>query len=322
MRRHRTSMVMLVAVVGFQFIVQAGERGTPVTSSPSTVAVERHHYSVSARVRPLLLFWIRCNDVGDAVVTRRRGSDQSGYTLLIGSDPERAPRRINRWGYIDEEIRGDEVRVIGLMTEADEQSVEEAEARLRQPSHGDRTYQVMQATIHGDQARSVVTPIDVPKAYSFRELRTVLDLARQESAPATARDVRIPQGTRPGFLSALADLVHQHVKTVHGPGGIRRGPVVTYVYHGRLYQLRATRADFMSTLRVGASTYQQIVAADFEIRNTYTGELTRFSMTYGTEGPLAEVPLTASYQPRWWMQVDLALDDTKNGPQLADGVRP
>src|SRR5262245_16040866 len=164
MNRHRTSMVMLAAVVGFQFMVHAGERVTHVTASTSTLAVERHHYSVSARVRPLLLFWIRCNDVGDAVVTTRRGSDQSGYTLLIGSDPERAPRRINRWGYIDEEIRGDEVRVIGLMTEADEQSVEEAEAHLRQPSHGDRTYQVMQATIHGDQARSVVTPIEVPKA--------------------------------------------------------------------------------------------------------------------------------------------------------------
>jgi hypothetical protein len=94
------------------------------------------------------------------------------------------------------------------------------------------------------------------------------------------------------------------------------------VYHGRLYQLRATRAEIMSTLRVGTSTYQQIVAADFEIKNAYTGELTRFSMTYGTKGPLAEVPLTASYQPRWWMQVDLALDDTKSGPQLADGVRP
>jgi hypothetical protein len=322
MSRHRTSMVMLVAVVGFQSIMRAGECSTPVTASPSSVAIERHHYSVSARVRPLLLFWIRCNDIGDAVVTRRRGSDQSGYTLLIGSDPERAPRRINRWGYIDEEIRGDETRVIGLMTEADEQSVEEAEARLRQPSNGDRTYQVMQATIHGDQARSVVTPIDVPTAYSFRELRTVLDLARRESPAARARDVRIPQGTRPGFLYALADLVHQHVQTFRGPGGIQRGPVVTYVYHGRFYQLRATRAEAMSKLRVGASTYQQIVAADFEIKNTYTGELTPFSMTYGTAGPLAEVPLTASYQPRWWMQVSLALDDTTSGPQLADGGRP
>jgi len=247
MSRHRMHLVLLAGAVAFPSIMQAGTASAPGPASPSTVAVERHHYSLSARVRPLLVFWVRCSDVGDAVVTKRRGPDQSGYSLLIGSDPDRAPRRINRWGYIDEEIHGDEAHLIGLMTEADEQSVEEAEAHLRQPSNGDRTYQVIQATIRGDHARSVVTPIDVPTAYSFRELRTVLDLARQDSPQAKTRDVQIPQGTRPGFLYALADLVHQHVQTVHGPGGIRRGPVVTYVYHGRLYQLRATRAEDVET---------------------------------------------------------------------------
>jgi hypothetical protein len=322
MSRHRMHLVLLAGAVAFPSILPAGAPSARAPASPSTVAVERHHYSLSARVRPLLVFWVRCSDVGDAVVTKRRGPDQSGYSLLIGSDPDRAPRRINRWGYIDEEIRGDEAHLIGLMTEADEQSVEEAEAHLRQASNGDRIYQVIKATIRGDHARSVVAPIDVPTAYSFRELRTVLDLARQDSPQAKTRDVQIPQGTRPGFLYALADLIHQHVQTVHGPGGIRRGPVVTYVYHGRLYQLRATRAEAMSKLQVGATTYLQVVAAEFEIKNTFTGELTPFSMTYGAEGPLAEVPIIASYQPRWWMQVDLALDDRTSGPQLTDGVRP
>jgi hypothetical protein len=32
-------------------------------------------------------------------------------------------------------------------------------------------------------------------------------------------------------------------------------------------------------------------------------------MTYGTEGPLAEVPLRVIYQPRWWMQIELTIDD-------------
>jgi hypothetical protein len=322
MNRHHTRMIVLAGAVAFQSTMLAGGRSIPAAIGPSAVASERHHYSLSARVRPLLVFWIRCSDVGDAVVTKRRGWDQSGYSLLIGSDPERAPRRINRWGYIAEEIHGGEADLIGLMTESDEQSVDEADAHLRQQPNGGRTYQVIQATIHGDRARSVVTPLDVPTAYSFRELRMVLDLARQESPQSNARVVQIPEGTRPGFLHALADLVHQHVQAFHGPGGIRRGPVVTYVYHGRLYQLRATRAEAVSRLRVGATAYRQVVAADFEIRNTYTGELTPFSMTYGVDGPFAEVPLTASYQPRWWMQVDLALDDTTSGPQIADRVRP
>ena len=32
-------------------------------------------------------------------------------------------------------------------------------------------------------------------------------------------------------------------------------------------------------------------------------------MSYAIDGRLAEVPLTISYQPRWWMQVNLALAD-------------
>jgi hypothetical protein len=36
-------------------------------------------------------------------------------------------------------------------------------------------------------------------------------------------------------------------------------------------------------------------------------------MTLGTEGALAEVPLAVSYQPRWWMEIDLALDNEIGG---------
>src|SRR5262245_5961432 len=61
---------------------------------------QRHHYTMNARVRPLL-FWIGRDDVGDAVVAKRQNGESVGYSLLIGSDPDRAPRRINRWGYID-----------------------------------------------------------------------------------------------------------------------------------------------------------------------------------------------------------------------------
>jgi hypothetical protein len=64
--------------------------------------------------------------------------------------------------------------------------------------------------------------------------------------------------------------------------------------------------------------YAHVIASDFEIRDTHDGGLTRFSMTYGTEGPLTEIPVAASYQPRWWLQIDLALDDTTGGTELAE----
>src|SRR5260221_10935290 len=84
---------------------------------------QRHHYTLGARVRPLL-FWIGQDDVGDAVLAKKRGPDLVRYALLIGSDPARAPRGINRWGYLSEEIHDGEATLVGLMTESDEESVD------------------------------------------------------------------------------------------------------------------------------------------------------------------------------------------------------
>jgi hypothetical protein len=262
---------------------------------------ERYHYTMAARIRPLLLFWISRSGVGDAVVTRRRAPGETDYSLLIGSDPERAPRRINRWGYLGEEVRGSEARLIGLMTASDEESIEEAEANVRKQAHGDRTFKIIQATVDAQQARSVVTSIAAPEDYSFRQLGTLLELARREAPEGKARVVQLPPGTRSGFLSGLADAIHQQAM------GLSPSAAVKYVYHGRIYELKATHAHMMPTLRTENATYDHVAASDFEIRSTYDGEVTRFSMTFGTQGTFAEVPLTASYQPRWWMQVDLAL---------------
>jgi hypothetical protein len=318
----RTLAPILAALaVAFGAGVDAG------TSPPSAPVadVERHHYSISARVRPLLLFWISRSDVGDAIVTRRRGSSGAAYSLLIGSDPDRAPRRINRWGYIDEETRGAQATLVGLMTESDEESVERAEASIQRQSSGDRVFKIIRATIDGDEATSIVTAVAAPASYSFRQVNAVLALAQRqpvEGSEARTRVIHLPPGTRPGFLAALSEVMHEHVAQWRASGRVQPGGSLTYVYHGRLYELRATRARPVANVHVGASSFASAITSDFETRSTYDGEVTRFSMTYGAEGPFAEIPLAASFQPRWWMQIDLALDDTTSGPSLTAGSNP
>jgi hypothetical protein len=287
--------------------------------------VERHHYAIGARIRPLLVFWIGRSGVGDAVVTRRQGPGEAEYSLLIGSDPDRAPRRINRWGYIDEEVRGGDATLIGLMTESDEDSIKQAEANIGRPVAGDRIFKIIRATIDGDQARSVVTSVAAPAEYSFRQVHTLLELARRESSEGQegkARVIQLPSGTRPGFLAAVAEVMHRHVDQWHASGRVQPGGPIHYVYHGRIYELRATHTRPLARVRVGGAAYAHVIASDFETRSAYDGEVTQFSITYGTEGPLAEIPLAASYQPRWWMQIDLTLDDTTSGPALAAGANP
>lgn len=276
---------------------------------------ERHHYVMSARVRPLLLFWIGRSNVGDAIVSRAATPRETRYSLLIGSDPDRAPRRINRWGYIEERIHGDVATVVGLMTESDEESVEEAERNLRREGSGVHTFKVIHATIDAEQSRSAVAAVGAPADYSFRQVRAVLALAGDGATENTSRVVRLPQGTRPGFLSALAEIIHAQAESAR-TGSVRAGTPLTYVYHGKFYELRGTSVRFNPTVEVNASRYAHVVSAQFAMKNMADGEETRFALSYAIDGKLAEVPLTMSYQPRWWMQVDLALADDVDSPEL------
>jgi len=277
---------------------------------PATAHAEQYHYSMTARVRPFLLFWISRSGVGGATVSRQRTQEQTRYSLLIGSDPDRAPRRINRWGYIEEDIRGAEAHLIGLMTESDEESLEQADANLRAQVAGRHPFKVIQATVNGDHATSRVTTISVPEDFTFRQVRAVLDLARRESSAGSPRVLRLPAGTRPGFLAALADAMHA---TSSAP--------ITYVYHGRLYELRQTRVQRIASLQIGRIACGPAAAGDFVVTSLHDGEQTHFSMTYGTAGSFVDVPLKVTYQPRWWMQVELTIDDSGATPALADGAQ-
>jgi hypothetical protein len=282
--------------------------GVPTSGAAASGTFERHHYAIAARVRPLLVFWISRSGVGDAIVTRRISPGEATYALLIGSDPDRAPRRINRWGYIKEEIRGADARLVGLMTESDEESIEEAEANLKNQTHGDHLFKIIRATIQGEQAQSVVTSIGAPYDYNYRQLQTVLALALRESPEGKARTIRLPPGTRPGFLAALADAMRMPAAPI------------AYVYHGKIYELRQADARTIPDLRIAGTSYGRAIAADFTSTSTSDGEQTRFSMTYGTEGRFAQVPLTVSYRPRWWMEVNLTVDDAMDAAALGDGV--
>jgi hypothetical protein len=287
---------------------RARARSLPAAAMPALGTTERHHYMMSARVRPLLLFWIARSDVGDAIVTRAATPHEARYSLLIGSDPDRAPRRINRWGYIEERIGGDAATVVGLMTESDEESVEEAETNIRREGSGVHTFKVIHAAIDAEKSSSVVTAVGAPADYSFRQFRAVLALASERGTTGQSRVVRLPQGTRPGFLSALVEIIHAQAESARA-GTLHGGTPLTFVYHGKLYELRSTGVQLKPVPEVGASPSGRVAYGQFAMKNVADGDETRFALSYAIDGGLAEVPLTISFEPRWWMQINLRLTD-------------
>jgi hypothetical protein len=250
-----------------------------------------------AKVRPLL-FWISRDNVGGARIQwRGDGEGGRGFELLIGSDPVRAPRRINRWGYIAEEVHGSRSSTLGVMKQSREESIEDVEAQLRREAGGVHVFKVMRAAAENGKAMAGVSTLSTGNDLTYRDLDSLLASLDHASLGTSVKIVELPAGTRPGFLVALADLIHQpDLKSV------------PYVYNGRFHQL-SRRGTASVSMRVRGRDVSTLRSARFETQNRATRERTAFDITYGTSGDLAGVPVHILYQPRWWFQVELFLDD-------------
>ena len=177
-------------------------------SSFSTVNVSReHNYRVDARVRPLL-FWIRKSNVGDARITWRTGPDGTvGYELLVGSDPARTPRRINRWGYLREESAPLGGIVFGVMSQSDEQSIEDADTNTSRAAEIVHVFKALHQQVTGSEARVTLSNIQVANDLTYADVGTLL--ASVPAAPSRSKVVPIGDWTSPGFLTATAALLEE-----------------------------------------------------------------------------------------------------------------
>ncbi len=306
--------VLALCAAALAVIAAAGATGPTtspsapiVGSGPGTaLRVEREHsYTMAGKIRPLL-FWIGRDKVGMARIVWRRGADESrAYELLIGTDPDSAPRRLNRWGYIAESREGANGSILALMSRSEESSIEEVGERPK----GGAEFKAMRSRIDGGTALSVVPSVWSHTDPTFRDVDALIEQVNLASDGAAPRTIAVPPGTRPGFLGAVAELVHASVVSLSGAragGSAPRLTPVPYVYGVRLYDLSMRSHERVKASQASADAGPQ-ARGKFEIRNRSTGELTRFELTYGLDGPLAEVPTEIVYQPRWWLKVELRI---------------
>ncbi|MBL8178535.1 MAG: hypothetical protein JNK48_27935 [Bryobacterales bacterium] len=264
------------------------------TAADTAPRAVEHQYILSARVRPLVVLWIRRDNVGAGRVRWANGAGEKSVELVIGSDPDRVPMRINRWGYIGEFHRPGEADVIGVMTETEETSVEQARRNLdrRGATH---VYRCMRTSIRDGQSATALFGLAFPEAVTYRAVDNV---RRQvEERTGTARQVPVPAGTDHGFLLAVWNLVDTSV-TMHRAGAPQARLKRDCVYANMLYEVRLESAK---------STVQGLLESEFAVLNRATGKTTRFQMTYGVDTPLAGVPVRIVFRPNWWFEAELNL---------------
>jgi hypothetical protein len=264
---------------------------------------------MAGKIRPLL-FWVGKDNVGGARVRWRQGeAGARGYDLLIGTDPGRAPRSINRWGFILEESRGQEATVLGVIKKGQDDSLDAASGDSAKGSGEGHFWKMIQGRSDAAESIATVTLTRVAADYSYRDLDTLLDALIRFPGPPTVKKVRIPAGGRSGFLTALADLIHATVEGVRKTGRAPGRASLPYAYYGYQYDLTRTESSIRTNQAYGGQTYPRLVQANFEVRERGDTWVESFRLVLGLEGPLAEVPVFVSYQPKWWLKADMVLDE-------------
>jgi hypothetical protein len=263
----------------------------------TATAGTEHQYAVTGRVK-LLLIWTGRREVGMARFVRTESNERvRSLSLLVGTDPDRAPMRVNRWGYIAEATCDAETLVTGVMTESKEQSVEQARLRANE-----RSLQIplraIRSRVSATESATESVTITPTRTLTYRDLGEVLS-----SMPSTTtiRRAAVPPQTDSGFLRAVLSLIDQsaiaYTASRKPPAGLQRA----YVYGDTIYDL---------TLRHSRPTPTEAgeLESDFVVRNRTTGSTSQFQISYGTSGG-NRVARRIVFRPRWWLELELLLKE-------------
>ena len=302
-------VVELAAVLLFVGAAVAAAPAMPFADGrPAAAVTAEHRYRLSAAIRPFL-FWVGKSNVGGArIVWRSDGDGRRGYELLLGSDPARAPRRINRWGFAREDADPSGATMLGVMNRSEDDSLDQAKGSLGRGRDG-YLFKLNRARVEHGLARAEATTVFAPQDYTFRQLGELLRFVDETKPAPRVRASRLPAGTHPGLLFALADLVRAGVEAARAPGSAGPSPrTVPYTFNAGVYDLTVSSWARVERAQYGARTYEKLVRLEFESKNREKGNTERFVFACGTEGDLAGVPVFVRYQPKWWFKVEGVLD--------------
>jgi hypothetical protein len=285
--------------------------------SPAADAVQ-YDYVMTAKLR-LLLFWVGADDVGGGYVRRSRNSSQPDGNMiqvLFGSDPARAPRKINYWGAATESWNAESSALLGFMKGGKTGSASEAEADLRNQSAGGRhPFEAIISVVQKDRAVSRRASISSTTDLNLHQLDLAQKLAVEElgndgpirELSGTKLECRTPRG----FLQAVDELIEYTLSSNTLPR------FVCYVHNGRNYTISLQKRSKVSAHSVKLQrkkggklekSYRDLIEGHFSVLNQSSGESTSFQLLLGTAGPLRGVPVQITYQPNWWFRVVLNLD--------------
>ncbi len=297
--------------------------------SASTTGEKLLVYRLRGEVRPFL-FWLGRDDVGGGRVTILQTYSSPArwreeIEVLFGSEPERIPGRINRWGHGRESadwiwdaataaprLLGTEFE--GVMRHSTESSIDEVvpETGAAHP------YDVTRSVVYPERAYHELRVFTDKEQFHYRRPDHLLAKYREclaSTPPLRQRDLpnRPPAYGEPyGFLTGLSRILGQIVEAhERSPEALRRTkPSLVFVFNTKPYLLDVTGIRRVASFqtRYGALRLRDVAVVEFRCFNTVKRTRTDFAVWVPLGGDLKGLPVRIMLQPRWWLRLQLDLD--------------
>jgi len=298
----------------------------------------QYNYVMTARVR-LLFFWASKDDVGGGYIRRGVSAEDPRLEfiqVLFGSDPEKAPRAINRWGAGTEvswhkepvgPASSEEVTssaFFGFMKSSRGKSASEMQSELeREKKQGLHDFTGILSRVEPARAVSLVVPLESDTDFNLHDYARAepLMLERLSESPRPVKSLedsaRCARSAE--FLQTVAELMQ------HALEGDRPPLSRCYIYDAQENTLELQKISPVNSLAVKLggpnnsvlldTKHKNLLQLDFISTHKLTGKKVYFTIYAGTQGALRGVPIQICYQPNWWFEVVLNLLPQKQPEQ-------
>ena len=290
----------------------------------------QYDYVMTARVH-LIFFWAGKDDVGGGYIRRAVSSadpHEEFFQVLFGSDPEKAPRAINRWGAGTEiawhknaatfTTAQDDVAAsafFGFMKSSRGKSVGEMQNELKKENEqGLHAFTGILSRVEPARAISTVVPLQSATDYTLHQYDTaapvMLDHIQNSDGPVRSLAQR-DCARAAAFMATVAEFIEASLEGATAPQSR------CYVHDAQENTLTLEKVERLPNLSVQVQTarktplldvtHHDLLQLDFVSTHKKTGKQVNFTVITGTKGPLRAVPVQIRYQPNWWFQVVLNL---------------
>jgi hypothetical protein len=167
---------------------------------------------------------------------------------------------------------------------------------------GRRPFDTVRGRMGYTEAHARVGTLFTPSTMTYRDASAVLKLVLEDKSKPVERLDR-PAGVRSGFLTSLTELVTKTPAVQRGDRVSTFGSI-PYV-HGDGSSHYAFWTQRRSRFERDGRTFERVIRAGSRPPEP-AADPAPVSST-APQGDLTGIPILVSYQPKWWLQVDLVL---------------